>query len=102
MAKPGFQEEGLDLGIEIPAPPVSQPKVGISWLRYRAQKPIHCDVCVAMVHLNWPNGTHAPNPAVYRRKENGIDTYWCAVHAEPKRDKDGVSRAKPKKKGRDV
>jgi hypothetical protein len=39
---------------------------------------------------------------VYRRKEKGVDTYWCAVHAESKRDTDGVSRAKPKKKGREV
>jgi hypothetical protein len=39
---------------------------------------------------------------VYRRKSNGVDTYWCAIHAEPKRDADGVSRVKPKKKGREV
>jgi hypothetical protein len=102
MAKPGFQEEALDLGIEVPAPPVKDPKTGVSWLRYKAQKPIHCDVCVAFVHLHWPNGTHAPNHAVYRRREDGVDTYYCAKHAEVPRDTDGVSRTKTKKKGRDV
>jgi hypothetical protein len=89
--KPGFQEEGLDLGIEIPAPPVKDPKTGVSWLRYRAQKPIHCDVCVAFVHLHWPNGTHAPNHAVYRRKENGVDTYYCYPHYCDEREKYGTS-----------
>jgi hypothetical protein len=59
-------------------------------------------MCLIDVHVHWPVGTSAPNRAVYRRKENGTDTYWCAVHAEPKRDADGVSRAKPKKKGREV
>lgn len=97
------QEEALDLGIEIPAPlPPKQPSDSISWARYKAQKLIHCDTCLMKVHRQWPNDTHAPNPAVYRRKERGVDTYWCAEHAEPKRLEDGVSRAKPKKKGREV
>lgn len=100
--KTGFQDEVLDLGIEIPDPPAKDPKSGVTWTRYKAQKPIHCDVCVAYVHEHWPNGTHAPNHSVYRRKENGVGTYWCSVHAEGQRDADGVSRAKPKKKGRDV
>lgn len=92
------EQEGLDLGIEIPAPPTKQAKDGVSWTQYKAQKMIHCDVCLMAVHQQWPNGTHAPNPAVYRRKEAGVDTYWCAVHAEPKRAQDGVSRAKPRRK----
>ena len=101
--KTGFQDEAFDLGIEIPEPPPPrQPKAGVTWQRYKAQKPIHCDTCVHEVHIKWPNGTHAPNYAVYRRKENGVDTYWCAAHAEPKRQADGVSRAKPSKKKRDV
>lgn len=98
----GWVDEVLDLGIEVPAPPVKDPKSGVSWTQYKAQKPIHCDVCIYDIHIHWPDGTHAPNRAVYRRKENGVDTYWCAMHAEPKRDQDGVSRAKPKKKGREV
>lgn len=99
----GSEQEGLDLGIETPAPPpIKTPKDGVAWFSYKHQNPVHCDMCVAEIHERWPYGTHAPNRAVYRRKENGEDTYWCAVHAEPKRDKDGVSRAKPKKKGRDV
>jgi hypothetical protein len=95
-------QEALDLGIEIPAPPPKKPKDGVSWHNYRVKNPVHCDVCLAEVHKNWPHDTHAPNRAVYRRKSNGVDTYWCAIHAEPKRDADGVSRVKPKKKGREV
>lgn len=98
----GVEQEGLDLGIEIPAPPTSEPKVGVTWFGYKHRNPVHCDLCLAEVHARWPNGTHAPNRAVYRRKENGVDTYWCSIHAEPRRDADGVSRAKPKKKRRDV
>lgn len=96
------QQEALDLGIEVPEPPPRQPKDGVAWSSYKHRNPVHCDTCLAEVHARWPNGTHAPNRAVYRRKERGVDTYWCAFHAEPKRDKDGVSRAKPKKKGREV
>lgn len=103
VVKTGFQQaEVLDLGIDIPKPPVKDPKSGASWHSYKVQKPVHCDICISEIHERWPDGTHAPNRAVYRRQENGVDTYWCATHAEPKRDKDGVSRAKPKKKGRDV
>lgn len=102
MVKTGFQDDAFDLGIDIPAPPVSDPKTGVTWQRYKAAKPMHCDVCLQLVHIRWPNGTHAPNHAVYRRKERGEDTYWCAVHAEPQREKDGVSRVKTKKKGREV
>lgn len=99
----GVEQEGLDLGIEVPAPPpVKAPKDGVAWFSYRVKSPVHCDVCLAEIHERWPHGTHAPNRAIYRRKENGVDTYWCAKHAEPKRDKDGVSRAKPKKRGREV
>lgn len=100
---PSPEQEGLDLGIEIPAPPpIKAPKDGVSWHNYRVKNPVHCDLCIAEIHEHWPNGTHAPNRAVYRRKEKGVDTYYCATCAEPKRDKDGVSRAKPKKKGREV
>lgn len=101
-AAAAVEQEGLDLGIEVPAPPPKVVKDGVSWHSYKVAKPFHCDVCLAEIHVKWPNGTHAPNRAVYRRKDNGVDTYWCAVHAEPKRDADGVSRAKPKKKGREV
>lgn len=80
--------DGLDLGIHIPEPPTTDPKPGVSWSKYRPQKPVHCDVCLAEVHAMWPNGTHAPNRAVYRRKENGVDTYWCSMHAEPKKADD--------------
>jgi hypothetical protein len=96
------EQEGLDLGIEVPAPPPRVVKDGVSWHSYRVKNPVHCDVCIYEVHVKWPNGTHSPNRAVYRRKEKGVDTYWCAVHAEGQRDADGVSRAKPKKKGREV
>lgn len=103
MVKTSFQDDEFDLGIEIPEPlPAKPPKPGISWARYRARKMLHCDTCVYEVHIKWPDGTHAPNPAVYRRKENGVDTYWCAAHAEVKRHEDGVSRAKPVKKKREV
>jgi hypothetical protein len=99
---PGVEQEGLDLGIEVPAPLVKVVKPGVTWHTYKVKNPVHCDACVYDVHVHWPVGTHAPNRAVYRRKENGTDTYWCAVHAEQKRVEDGVSRAKPKKKARDV
>ena len=101
--KTGFQDEAFDLGIEIPEPPPAKdPKPGVTWHSYKVKNPVHCDVCIHEVHTRWPNGTHSPNRAIYRRKESGVDTYWCSVHAEPKRDKDGVSRTKSKKKGRDV
>jgi hypothetical protein len=101
--KTGFQDEAFDLGIEVPArPEPAAPKAGLSWQRYKALKPMHCDTCLQDVHRRWPNGTHAPNLAVYRRKEDGQVTYWCAVHAEPQRQRDGVSRVKTKKKGREV
>lgn len=97
------QQEALDLGIEMPAPPPpKEPKPGVTWASYKVKNPVHCDACLIDVHTRWPVGTHAPNRAVYRRKEKGVDTYWCAVHAEQKRDADGVSRAKPKKKAREV
>lgn len=102
VVKTGFQEEALDLGIEVPAPPVRAVKDGVTWHSYKVKDPVHCDQCLAEVHKHWPHDTHAPNRAIYRRKENGVDTYWCAKCAEGQRDKDGVSRAKPKKKGRDV
>ncbi len=97
------EQEGLDLGIEIPAPPpLKDPKPGVTWHAYKVKNPVHCDVCIWDIHKNWPDKTYAPNRAIYRRVEGAMTTYWCAVHAEPKRDKDGVSRAKPKKKGREV
>lgn len=99
----GVVQEGLDLGIEIPAPPpLKDPKPGVTWTRYKHQNPVHCDRCIYEIHKKWPHNTHAPNRAIYRRKENGMTAYYCAEHAEPLRDKDGVSRAKPKKKGREV
>lgn len=102
MVKTGFQDEEFDLGIEIPEPKEAPVKAGVTWGQYKAARPEHCDTCVYLVHIKWPNGTHAPNHAVYRRKEGGVTTYWCAEHAEVQRQKDGVSRVKTKKKGRDV
>jgi hypothetical protein len=100
--KTGFQDEVFDLGIDVPVIEEKPVKAGITWARYKAARPEHCDTCLALIHIKWPNGTHAPNHAVYRRKQDGILTYWCAEHAEVQRGKDGVSRAKTKKKGREV
>lgn len=88
----GVEQEGLDLGIEVPAPPpVKAPKDGVAWFSYRVKSPVHCDVCLAEVHERWPHNTHAPNRAVYRRKEKGVDTYWCYPHYAEQRGKEGTN-----------
>jgi hypothetical protein len=82
----------LDLGISVPEPPPKKEKGGATWVGYHPRKPVHCDVCLAEVHARWPNDTHAPNVASYRRKEKGVDTYWCSVHAEPKKAADNQEK----------
>ena len=90
-------QDALDLGIPIPEPKVTKaPSTKVTWSRYRPQKPVHCDRCLRNVHLAWPVGTHAPNRAVYRRKEAGETTFWCWVHAEEQHQVDGLP--KPKKR----
>lgn len=79
----------LELGLDIPEPPVQHVR-GVTWLKYRPLKPVHCDECVREVHANWPNGTHAPNRAVYRRRSpSEPDQYYCSIHADPRKREDG-------------
>jgi hypothetical protein len=93
-----FDLEGL------PEPPPAKALRGaktddrkIAWTAYKSPKPHHCDVCLAEVHERWPNGTHAPNRAVFRRKQGTAVTFWCSVHGIEQKEKDGVGKPKTKK-----
>lgn len=95
-------DEPFDLeGLPEPTPKVKakEKKGTVSWARYKVTaKTVHCDTCLALVHRNWPVGTHAPNLAVFKRTDSKGVTYWCWEHGTDQRDKDGVDSPKKGKR----
>jgi hypothetical protein len=79
----------------LPTKPPRVNKRGVSWVRYRVLKPVHCDECVRKVHAAWgTGGTRAPNLACYRRKDGAGETFWCWEHMEAQRAVDGLAPIK--------
>lgn len=80
----------LDLDLPEPAPKQARqvPSSKVVWSRYRPANPLHCDDCLAEVHASWPNNTHAPNRAQFRRRLGAEVTFHCISHAQAQRARD--------------
>lgn len=93
-----WEEGTLDLGIPAPPPKrskkVAETKKGVTYSRYRVLNPVHCDLCLTEIHQKWPNGTHAPNRAVFRRVTAKVTEYLCWVHGEQRHREDGLNPPK--------
>lgn len=89
-----WTEEPLDLDLPDPVPKKARHEDAgkITWSRYRSPNAVHCDDCLAEIHESWPNGTHAPNRAMWRRKVGARVTFMCSIHGQAQREKDGVLR----------
>ena len=97
-----WEEEPLDLGIEIPEAhhlaegekAKKKAKIAVRWATYRPSNPIHCDECLLIAHKLWPDKNCIPKRAVLKRTYGSDTTYWCSEHGESAKREDGYSRGR--------